>query len=168
MGISPRHVYRLIEHGYLIAGHKNKRCLEIPLADVEAWIQANPRKVNPLEQLKSLHEQFQQVLRRIGDLETQFDTFRTSTREELAALREEVQRDDLQQALNHLPIMLDQFPVQEYLFSKPQPDENGNVPPFSRVRIDLQERVRRALSAAERRQLPSGTVTIASFEKSSK
>jgi hypothetical protein len=109
--------------------------------DVEAWIEAHPRKVNPLEQLKNLHEQFQQVLQRIGGLETQFDTFRTSTRGQLAALKEEVQRDDLQQALNHLTIMLDQFPVQAYLFSKPQPYENGDMSPFSRVRIDLQERV---------------------------
>jgi hypothetical protein len=149
MGISSRHVYGLIENGDLVARHKNKRCLEIALADVEAWIEGNPREVNPLEQLKSLHEQFQQVLCRIDELETLFDAFRTSTREELVALRTEVKRDDLQQTINYLLVMLDRFSEQEYRFSKLQTDENVNVSPISRFRIDLQERVRRALSATE-------------------
>ncbi len=165
MGISARHVYRLIENGNLVARHKNKRRLAIALVDVEAWIEAHPREGNPLEQLKSLHEQFQQVLQRIGELETQFNVFRTSTQEELAALREEIQRGDLQQALNHLLAMLAQFPEQEYQLGKEKTDVDGNTPTSSRLRIDLQERIRRVLSALERRQLPSGTVTIASFAK---
>ena len=165
MGITARHVYRLIEHGYLVARHKNKRRLEIALVDVEAWIEAHPREVNPLEQLKNLHEQFQKVLQRIGKLETHFNAFRTSTQEELAALREEIQRDDLQQALNHLLVVLDRFPEQEYRLSKEKTDDNGYESNLSRLRIDLQERVCRTLSATERRQLPSGSVTIASFAK---
>ena len=165
MGITARHVYRLIENGYLVARHKNKRRLEIALVDVEAWIEAHPREVNPLEQLKGIHEQFQQVLQRIGELETHFNAFRTSTQEELAALREEIQRYDLQQALNHLLAMLARFPEQECRLDKEKTDDDGYVPTLSGLLIDLQERVRRAFSATERRQLPSGTVTIASFAK---
>ena len=165
MGITARHVYRLIENGYLVARHKNKRRLEIALVDVEAWIQTHPQEVNPLEQLKNLHEQLQQVLQRIGELESQFNAFRTSTQDELVALREEIRRDDLQQVLNHLLALLAQFPEQEYESRKEKADWIGYVPTSSRLHIDLQERIRRALSSTERRQLPSGTVTIASFAK---
>jgi Helix-turn-helix domain len=165
MGITARHVYRLIENGYLVARHRNKRRLEIALVDVEAWIEAHPREVNPLEKLKGLYDQFQQVLQRIGELETHFNAFRTSTQEELAALREEIQRDELQQALNHLLTVFARLPEQECRLDKEKIDEDGYVPTLSRLGIDLQEYVRRALSATERRQLPSGTVTIASFAK---
>ncbi len=165
MGITARHVYRLIEHGCLIARHKNKRRLEIALVDVEGWIEAHPREVDPLKQLKSLHAQFQQVLQRIDELENQFNAFRTSTQEELVALREEIQLGDLQKVLNSLLAILARFPEQEYQLGNEKTDDNGNTPPLSRLRIDLQGRIRRALSALERRQLPSGTVTVASFAK---
>lgn len=79
MDFSTRHIYRLIVNGCLVACHRNKRRLEIGLVDVGAWIQAHSREVNPLKQLKSLHEQSQQVLQRIGVLETHFNAFRTST-----------------------------------------------------------------------------------------
>src|SRR6266699_6647821 len=96
MGITARHVYRLIENGNLVARHKNKRRLEIALADVEAWIEAHPQEGDPLEQLKSVQEQLKEVSKHINALETQFDVFKASTQEELAALREEIQRGDLQ------------------------------------------------------------------------
>jgi len=158
MGITPRHVYRLIENGHLIARHKNKRRLEIALIDIESWIETHPREVDPLEQ-------FQQMLERIGTLENQFHAFKASTEEELAVLREEIQRGDLPEALNHLLAVLSRFPEQEYQQEKEEKDNDRSIPSLSRLRIDLQERIRRSLSALERRQLPSGTVTIASFAK---
>jgi len=163
MGISARHMYRLIENGYLVARHKNKRRLEIALVDIEAWIEAHPREVDPFEQLEGLQEQLQQALRRVDALETQFDTFKASTQEELAALRGEIQRGDLQEELNHLLAILSQFSEQEYQQEKEETGSNGNMLSLSRSHIDLQERIRRSLSALERRQLPSGTVTVASF-----
>ncbi len=163
MGITARHVYRLIENGYLVARHKNRRRLEIALVDIEAWIEAHPREVDPFEQLEGLQEQLQQAFKRVDALETQFNAFKASTQEELAALRGEIQRGDLQEALNHLLAVLSQFSEQEYQQEKEEKDSNGSILSLSRSHIDLQERIRRSLSALERRQLPSGTVTVASF-----
>jgi hypothetical protein len=163
MGISARHVYRLIENGYLVARHKNKRRLEIALVDIKAWIEAHPREVDLLEQLEGLQEQLQQALKRVDALETQFNAFKESTQDELAALRGEIQRGDLQEALNHLLAILSQFSDQEYQQKKEEKGSNGSILSLSRSHIDLQERIRRSLSALERRQLPSGTVTVASF-----
>ncbi len=163
MGITARHVYRLIENGYLVARHKNKRRLEIALVDVEAWIEVHPREVDPFEQLEGLQEQLQQVLKRVDALETQFNTFKAFTQEELAVLRGEVQRGDLQEALNHLLIALSQFSEQDHQKEKEWSDNDASILSLSRSHIDLQERIRRSLSALERRQLPSGTVTVASF-----
>jgi excisionase family DNA binding protein len=165
MGITARHVYRLIENGNLVARHKNKRRLEIALADVEAWIEAHPQEGDPLEQLKSVQEQLKEVSKHINALETQFDVFKASTQEELAALREEIQRGDLQEALNHLLAFLSRFSAQEYQQETQGIDTNGSILSLPRSHIDLQERIRRSLSALERRQLPSGTVTVASFAK---
>jgi hypothetical protein len=164
MGITARHVYRLIENGYLVARHKNKRRLEIALADVEAWIEAHPQEGDPLEQLKSVQEQLQLVFKHIDALEIRFDAFKASTQEELAVLREEIQRGDLQEVLNHLLAVLSRFPEQEYQ-QEQERITSGNVLSLPRSHIDLQERIRRSLSALERRQLPSGTVTVASFAK---
>jgi hypothetical protein len=163
MGISARHVYRLIENGYLVARHKNKRRLEIALVDIKAWIEAHPREVDPFEQLDGLHEQLQQALKHVDALETQFNAFKASTQEELAALRGEIQRSDLQEALNHLLTILSQSSEQEYQQEKEEIGSNGSILSLSRTHIDLQERIRRSLSALERRQLPSGAVTVASF-----
>jgi len=165
MGITARHVYRLIENGYLVARHKNKRRLEIALADVEAWIEAHPQEGDPLEQLKGIQEELRQVFKHIDALETQFNAFKASTQEELAALREEVKRGDLQEALNHLLTVLSGFSAQEYQQETEGIDTNGSILSLPRSHIDLQERIRRSLSALERRQLPSGTVTVASFAK---
>ena len=165
MGITARHVYRLIENGYLVARHKNKRRLEIALADVEAWVEAHPQEGDPLEQLKSVQEQLKQVLKHINALETQFNAFKASTQEELVALREEIQRGDLQEALNHLLAVLSQFSEQGYQQEQERINTRGDIHSLPRSHIDLQERIRRSLSALERRQLPSGTVTVASFAK---
>lgn len=45
--------------------------------------------------------------------------------EESAALKEEIQHDDLQQVLNHLLVMLAQFPEQEYWLGREKTDDNG-------------------------------------------
>jgi len=165
MGITARHVYRLIENGYLVARHKNKRRLEIALVDIEAWIEAHPQERDPLEQLKGIQEQLQLVYKHIDALETRFNAFKASMQEELAALREEIQRGDLQEALNHLLAVLSRFSMKEYLQETEGIDTSGSTLSLSRLHIDLQERIRRSLSALERRQLPSGTVTVASFAK---
>jgi hypothetical protein len=165
MGITPRHVYRLIENGHLIARHKNKRRLEIALVDIEAWIEAHPREVDPFEQLEGLREQLRQALKRVDALETQFNAFKASTQQELVALRGEIQRSDLQEALNHLLAVLSQFSEQEYQQEKEEIGSNGSILTLSRSHIGLQERIRRSLTALERRQLPSGTITVASFAK---
>src|SRR5260221_1141271 len=127
MGISARHVYRLIENGYLVARHKNKRRIEIALVDIEAWIEAHPREVDPFEQLEGLQEQLQQALKRVDALETQFNAFKASTGEELAALRGEIQRSDLQEALNHLLAVLSQFSEQEYQQEKGEKHSNVSI-----------------------------------------
>ena len=165
MSITARHVYRLIENGYLVARHKNKRRLEIALVDVEAWIKSHPREADPLEQLEGVQEQLQHVFKRVEALETQFNAFKTSTQEELEALREEIQRGDLQKALNHLLVVLSRFAEQEYQQTKERTANGEDILSLPRLHIDLQERIRRSLSALERRQLPSGTVTISSFAK---
>src|SRR5260221_698011 len=79
MGITARHVYRLIENGHLVARHKNKRRLEIALADVEAWIEAHPQEADPLGQLEGVREQLQKVQERLNVLETEFHAFKIST-----------------------------------------------------------------------------------------
>jgi len=165
MGITARHVYRLIENGYLVARHKNKRRLEIALVDIEAWIEAHPQERDPLEQLKGNQEQLQLVFKHIDALETRFNAFKASTQEELAALREEIQRGDLQRAINHLLAVLSGFPEQEYQQETEEKDSDGNILSSPRSHIDLQARIHRSLSALERRRLPSGTVTVASFAK---
>jgi excisionase family DNA binding protein len=165
MGISPRHVYRLIENGQLMARHKNKRRLEIALTDIEAWVETHPREVDLLEQLKDLREQFQQVCQRLDKMETQFDAFRTCIHEELAALKEEIQRGDLQEALHSLLAMFAWIPKQENQLGRETSADNNSLA-LPRIHSDLQERIRRSLTALERRQLPKGVVTIASFAKS--
>ncbi len=163
MGITARHVYRLIENGYLVARHKNKRRLEIALVDIEAWIEAHPREVDPFAQIEDLQVQLRQALKRVDALETQFNALKTSTQEELVALRGEIQRSDLHEALNHLLAVLSHFSEQEYQQEKEEKDSNESILSLSRSHIGLQERIRRSLTALERRQLPRGTVTVASF-----
>src|SRR5260221_3771092 len=132
MGISARHVYRLIENGYLVARHKNKRRLEIALVDIEAWIEAHPREVDPFDQLEGLQEQLQQALKRVDALGTQLSAFKASTQEELAALREEIQRGDLQETLNHLLIALSQFSEQDHQKEKEWSDSDTSILSLSR------------------------------------
>lgn len=165
MGITARHVYRLIESGYLVARHKNKRRLEIALTDIEAWIVAHPKEVDPLEQLKNLQEQLQQILNRVNAIENRFDAFKVSTQKELAALRVEIQRGDLQAALKRLLTVLSRFPEQQYQREEEVKDSNGDTLALPYLQVDLEERIRRSLTALERRQLPKGTVTVASFAK---
>jgi hypothetical protein len=57
------------------------------------------------------------------------------------------------------------FSEQEYLQEKESTDTDENIISLSGSRIGLQERIRRTLLALERRQLPAGTVTVASFAK---
>ena len=165
MGISPRHVYRLIENGHLIARHKNKRRLEIALMDIEAWIETHPREIDPLKQLEGIHAQLQQILERIGALENQFHAFKTSAEDELVVLREDILRGNLQETLNHLLTVLTSFTEQEDQLEKERADNNKDILSLPHPFVALQERIRRSLSALERRQLPRGTVTIASFAK---
>jgi len=95
--------------------------------DIEAWIEAHPREVDPFEQLEGLQEQLQQALKRVDALETQFNAFKASTQEELAALRGEIQRGDLQEALDHLLAVLSRFTEQEYQPEKERTDNDGNM-----------------------------------------
>lgn len=155
MGLSVRQVHRIIAKGELPAPHDRKNRLKIALDDVMAWRVAHPRATNPLEQLKDIVQKIEILETKVQALEV----FKLYVEEELAELKAAIQRGDLQESLNRVLAVLSQI-------TEGHAEKTEEALPSSHYpHLDLQERIRRSLTMLERRQLPPGTVTIASFAK---
>jgi excisionase family DNA binding protein len=155
MGLSVRQVHRIIKRGELPAPHDRKNRLKIALDDVMAWRVAHPRPANPLEQLMD-------IVQRVNVLESKvqaLEAFKVHNEEELAGLKEAIERGDLQESLNRVLDILSQMAEQHT-------EEVGETPqPKHQPYMITQESIRRSLSILERRKLPPGTVTVSSFAK---
>lgn len=142
MGVNPRTVYRMIERGELVAHHARSNKLRIPYDDVLAWRERqgfpDPSQADRLDQLD---QEVQDLKAQIHLLQEQVDSVLVLLAATLAVRNNEEATDS-----EHLQPPFDPHDLARLLAS-----------------VRSSSTAQRSLSVLERRGLPPGTMTVATF-----